>query len=65
MFHDWNILDLGHPDTISLSMWAEWTEMRITEKNAASPKIMLIPGRQQEAAVESAEERAPDKPWYN
>lgn len=42
---------------------AELTEMRITENNMASPKIMLILGQQQEATVESAVFRAPDKPW--
>lgn len=41
---------------------AELTEMRITENNVASPKIMLIQGQQQEATVESAEYRAADKP---
>lgn len=41
---------------------AELTEMRITENNAASPKILLIQGLRQEATVESAEYRAPDKP---
>lgn len=41
---------------------AELTEMRITENNVASPKIMLIQGQQQEVTVESAEYRAPDKP---
>lgn len=41
---------------------AQLTEMRITENNAASPKILLIQGQQQEATVESAEYRVPDKP---
>ena len=41
---------------------AELTEMRITENNAASPKILLIQGPRQEAPVESAEHRAPGKP---
>lgn len=41
---------------------AELTETRITENNAASPKILLIQGPRQEAPVESAERRAPDQP---
>lgn len=41
------------------------TEMRITENNVASPKIMLIQGQQQEATVESAEDWAPDNPGPN
>lgn len=41
---------------------ARLTEMRIRENNVASPKILLIQGQQQEATVESAEYRVPDKP---
>lgn len=49
---------------------AEGTEMRIIENNVASPKIMLIQGRQQEATVESAERTRPQTipgrvPLYN
>lgn len=41
---------------------AELTEMRITGNNAAAAQIMQIQGQPQEATVESAEHRAPDRP---
>lgn len=65
LFHmccDWNILYSGHPDAGRTIELAELTEMRIMENNGASPKIMLIQGKRQEATVESAGRRAPDKP---
>lgn len=62
MFCDWNILYSGHPDTGRTIELAELTKTRITEKNGASPKILLIQDKRQEATVESAERRAPNRP---
>jgi hypothetical protein len=61
MFCDWNILYFGHPDAGRTIELAELTETRIKEENGASPKILLIQDKQQEATVESAEHRAPDR----
>lgn len=59
MFCDWSILYSGHPDASRTIELAELTDMRITEKNGASPKILLIQDKRQEATVESAECRVP------
>lgn len=42
MFCAWNILYSGHPDAGRTIELAGPTEVRITEKNGASPEILLI-----------------------
>lgn len=42
MFCAWNILYSGHPDAGRTIELAGLTEVRITEKNGASPEILLI-----------------------